>query len=116
MNMKAQNYSPAYSKYKVWNEKMKGIYGIFDSVTNECLYIGSSKAVNRRWNRHKTCINNLDYAKTWYPGQLYLYMQLAKHQNVTYSLIDQCDVSILRDLEKKYYNQYKPKYNKNKIK
>ena len=31
-------------------------------------------------------------------------------------LIDQCDVSILKDLEKKYYNQYKPKYNKNKIK
>lgn len=29
-----------------------GVYGIFDSKTNECLYIGMSKNIELRWKNH----------------------------------------------------------------
>jgi predicted GIY-YIG superfamily endonuclease len=102
-----------YTTKKVWNEKYKGVYGIFDSQTGDALYIGSSIALNRRINRHKTNIKNLDYVKQWHPSDIKLYSLLASHSGVFFQILDECEKAIIRKLEKFYIKVYQPKYNIN---
>jgi predicted GIY-YIG superfamily endonuclease len=102
-----------YPKMKLWNEKYKGIYGIFDSETGDALYIGSSIALNRRINRHKTNIGNLNYVRQWHPASIILYTSLSKHSNVFFQVIDECEKNIMKKLEKFYIKVYNPKYNIN---
>lgn len=111
-----KNYSKGYTRLKQWDEKYKGVYGIFDGVTGECLYIGSSVGVNRRLTRHKTCVRDLDYAEKWYPSQVDLYKSLSTHSSLAYELLDECSVKILRPMEQFFMTVFKPKYNKNKAK
>jgi Uri superfamily endonuclease len=102
-----------YPAKKLWNEKYKGIYGIFDSETGNALYIGSSRAINRRVDRHRSNIKNLKYAEQWHPGQLDLYKSLSKHSGVFFQIIDECEKNVMKQLEKFYIKVYKPKYNIN---
>ena len=102
-----------YPAKKLWNEKYKGIYGIFDSKTGDTLYIGSSIAINRRINRHKTNIGNLNYVRQWHPGDLKLYTSLASHSNLFFVILDECEKNVMKQLEKFYIKVYQPKYNIN---
>jgi hypothetical protein len=109
-------HSPKYTTYKKWNDlKGQGTYGIFDGNDGTALYIGSTVAINRRWNRHKTCVKNIQYAKDWYPGQVSLYVSLNKHTNLIYAVLDKTTVN-LRQAEKFWITTLKPLYNKQKIK
>lgn len=96
---------------KRYYTKIKGIYGIFDSETSECLYIGGSGAVNNRISIHKYAINHLDKAAKNRPTQYKLYELLASHKSVFFEILDECDKIILSSLEQIYINIYNPKYN-----
>ncbi len=96
---------------KRYYAKIKGIYGIFDAETSECLYIGGSGAVNNRINIHRYAINHLDKAAIHRPSQFQLYQLLASHNSVMFEILDECDKSIVGQLEQFYINIYNPKYN-----
>lgn len=97
---------------KHYYQKYKGIYACFDTETSDCLYVGSSSAVNARINNHRYAINNLDKAAQHRPSQIELYRTLATHKSLFFEILDECDKSILGSLEKYYIKIYKPKYNK----
>lgn len=47
-----------------------GIYGIFDSETDECLYVGQSAYIEDRWKRHLNDLRNGNHSRkefiTWF--------------------------------------------------
>ena len=111
--MKAYNATPkARASQKQYYQKYKGIYACFDTETSDCLYVGSSSAVNARINNHRYAINNLDKAAQHRPSQIELYRTLATHKSLFFEILDECDKSILGSLQKYYIKIYKPKYNK----
>jgi hypothetical protein len=91
--------------------KIKGVYGCFDGETNECLYVGGSKAVNGRINNHRYATNNLDKAAKHRPSHLALYTELSKHNSLVWRVIEECDVETIKTLEKHYISIYNPIYN-----
>ena len=96
---------------KDYYNKIKGIYGCFDGNTGECLYVGASKAVNGRINNHKYAVSHLDKAAQHRPSHLALYTALAKHESRDWRVIEECDVEMIKTLEKQYINIYNPTYN-----
>ena len=96
---------------KDYYSKIKGVYGCFDVNTNECLYIGGSKAVNGRINNHKYAVSHLDKAAQHRPSHLVLYTALAQHESRDWRLIEECDVDMIKTLEKQYISQLNPIYN-----
>jgi excinuclease UvrABC nuclease subunit len=109
LNNQPKNYR--YNSKKKSHNKIKGIYGIFDGENGDCLYIGESGAINRRIERHKTNINNLNYAEKWYPAHLELYKNLSLHKSVFFEILDECEKNIANKLEQTYIKIYKPLYN-----
>jgi hypothetical protein len=91
--------------------KIKGVYGCFDGETNECLYVGGSKAVNGRINNHRYATNNLDKAAKHRPSHLALYTALAQHTSRDWRVIEECEVEMIKTLEKHYISIYNPIYN-----
>lgn len=94
-----------------WNIRYQGIYSISDSETGRCLYIGASDGINRRISRHKTNINNLQYAEKWHKSQLNLYTSLSQHKSVFFEVLEECSKELLKEREIHYINQLKPLYN-----
>ena len=91
--------------------KIKGVYGCFDGETNECLYIGGSKSVTARIINHKYAVNHLDKAAKHRPSHIELYTTLAKHNSLIWKVLEECDITLIKQLEKEYINNYKPLYN-----
>jgi len=91
--------------------KIKGVYGCFDGVTNECLYVGGSKTVNYKINNHIYDTNNLNQAAKHRPSHLALYTSLAKHQSRDWRVIEECEEEMIKTLEKHYISIYNPIYN-----
>ena len=91
--------------------KIKGVYGCFDGNTGECLYVGASKAINGRINNHRYATNNLDKAAQHRPSHLALYTALAKHESRDWRVIEECEVEMIKTLEKHYISIYNPIYN-----
>ena len=96
---------------KDYYNRIKGVYGCFDSQTNECLYIGGSKSVNGRINNHRYATNNLDKAAKHRPSHLILYTSLAQHESRDWRVIEECEEEMIKTLEKQYINIYNPIYN-----
>ena len=96
---------------KEYYTKIKGIYGCFDGNTGECLYVGASKAINGRINNHRYATNNLDKAAQHRPSHLALYTALAKHESRDWRVIEECEVEMIKTLEKHYISIYNPIYN-----
>jgi hypothetical protein len=91
--------------------KIKGVYGCFDGNTGECLYVGASKAINGRINNHRYATNNLDKAAQHRPSHLALYTALAQHESRDWRVIEECEVEMIKTLEKHYISIYNPIYN-----
>ena len=93
-----------YKQNKEYDYKISAVYGIYDKV---CLYIGQSKQLSRRIEKHKYMIK--------YPHkrdkQKYLYEALDKHSNVSIRIIEECSPELLLTQEQYYINTLKPKYN-----
>ena len=96
---------------KNYYNRIKGVYGCFDTETNECLYVGCSKAVNSRINNHRCSVNNLNLAAKHRPSQLNLYTELSKHNSLVWRVIEECELDDIKTLEKHYISIYNPIYN-----
>lgn len=87
-----------------------GIYGIFDRETDDCLYIGMSKNLERRWKDHLKLLKSKNHKRQdfveWY------------HANggipdlLDFRVLEECedDNNVLNSLEIKWFNKMKPKY------
>jgi len=96
---------------KKYNNKIKGVYGIFDSETNDCLYVGGSKMLLARIITHKCSIKNLEGAAKHRKSQYHLYELLAEHKAVNFKILEECSVEKINETEEHYILTLKPKYN-----
>lgn len=87
-----------------------GIYGIFDSETDECLYIGMSKNIEDRWKSHLKLLRSKKHSRKdfveWY------HSNGAIEKLLIFRILETCeyDAMILNALEIKWFNEMKPKY------
>ena len=90
-----------------------GIYKIKNKVNGK-VYIGQSIDIEKRWQRHIGNINTSDEKKY----NLYLYQAIRKYgiENFEFSIIEECDQSLLDKKESywiKYYNSHNKEYGYN---
>jgi hypothetical protein len=97
------------SLYRYYN-RVKGVYGIF-GINDECLYIGESKSINRRFNDHRCHSRNPAAAIRNNHCQVELYKFLHNYgfDNLDFRLLEECDDH--KEKEKDYINKYNPVYN-----
>lgn len=87
-----------------------GIYGIFDSETDECLYVGQSVNIERRWEQHKHSLQSKKHVRKdfveWY------HQNGAKKELITFRILEECSPTHdeLNRLEINYFNSLKPKF------
>ena len=83
---------------------MGHVYKITNTITQD-EYIGKSKEIKRRWNRHK------QLART--DGQTYLYRAMRKYgiNNFKLSIIEECSPDILNEREMYWIKERQPLYN-----
>jgi hypothetical protein len=93
---------------KKYNYKKQGIYEWYDGDIS--LYIGQSKQLLKRINKHKTCFNNPENYK--HQKQYHLYLLLNQHINASIRIIEECSSEVLLQREQHYINNLKPLYNK----
>jgi hypothetical protein len=96
---------------KRYQRKLRGIYGIFDTQSGDCLYIGRSSQFNGRVLTHKYCINNLEQAHKHHPSMYHLYELLSHHHSVSYRLLGEFVREELNMQESEFIDNYKPIYN-----
>lgn len=87
-----------------------GIYGIFDSKTDECLYVGLSKNIEQRWHSHlkelkSKCHKRQDFVE-WY------HSNGAVKELLSFKILEECelDEKLLNSAEIKWFNKLLPKY------
>lgn len=87
-----------------------GVYGIFDKETDECLYVGMSKNLERRWKDHLKLLKSKKHKRKdfveWYHDNG------ANPEILDFRILEECDNDndILNTLEIKWFNRLKPKY------
>lgn len=88
-----------------------GIYKITNKINNNS-YIGSSKNIEKRWNKHIRNSNNPNSKEYEYP--IYRAIRKYKINNFSFEIIEALqtdDQSILLEREQYYYDLYSPEYN-----
>lgn len=85
-----------------------GIYGIFDQITNECLYIGQSKNVEVRWQGHIKSLKSRTHKRKEFIEWFINHDE--DLQFLRFELLEICenDDEIKNKLEIKYFNKYSP--------
>ena len=87
-------------------EKISAVYKISNTVTGDC-YIGSSKDVNRRWAEHK-------WPSSWkrFPNNpMYLNMQKYGTDKFDFQILEEVEVTHLKEAEQQFIELLKPTYN-----
>jgi group I intron endonuclease len=84
-------------------EKVCCVYKITNEV-NGRFYIGRSKNLKKRWERHKEDMNKKNLP-------LYVDMREYGFENFSLSVIEMCEEEQLDEKELFYYNKLKPDYN-----
>jgi hypothetical protein len=100
-----QNNKEYYKNFmKRWANKLKGIYKI--ASNDLVLYVGQSKQLNGRIDKHKHLIKNPD--SKWIK-QKKLYDTInTQYPNYTISIIEECSVDKLIERENYWINELKP--------
>ena len=90
---------------------MVGIYKITNKINDNC-YIGLSVDIERRWKAHKQRYR--DSGNKEYDKVLYKAFRKYGIENFDFSILEECDFSVLREREKywiKFYDSYNHGYN-----
>lgn len=85
---------------------MIGIYKITNQINNK-IYIGQSRDIARRWNRHRNGPFNPN--NNQYECPLYRAIRKYGIENFTFEVIEECDIEFLNEREKywiAYYNSF----------
>lgn len=84
-----------------------GIYGIFDSITDECLYVGLSTDIHGRWKNHRNTLKNGSHRSDfveWFNNHD------RDLQSMNFKILEECEnkESTLNSLEAKWYRIMRP--------
>jgi hypothetical protein len=93
---------------KKYRYKISAVYGIYDN-NDTLLYVGQSKQLNGRINKHKGFIKNPAKALSY---EQPLYYALNKCKSVYFTTIEECSPTALLERETHYITQLKPLLNK----
>lgn len=87
---------------------MIGIYKIENLINNHC-YIGQSRDIEKRWQRHKQTAFNLNDKGYDYP----IYRAIRKYglNNFSFEILEECSISELNDKEKFYISKFNSFFN-----
>lgn len=88
---------------------MIGVYKITNILNDDC-YIGSTLDINKRWKQHMSRYNKRQYKS--YDLPLYKAMREFGIANFKFEVLELCDENFLIQTEQKYFDIYKPYYNK----
>ena len=87
-----------------------GIYGIFDSKTDECLYVGMSKNIEERWRSHLKELKSKRHKRKdfveWY------HSNGAVKELLSFKILEECelDEKLLNNAEIQWFNEMNPRY------
>jgi len=82
-----------------------GIYKILNIINNN-IYVGSSKNIYKRWNRHKKELNKNIHSNTFLQRAWNKYGE----KNFKFEIIEECELTLLLEREQ-FYLDKKPDYN-----
>lgn len=87
-----------------------GIYGIFDSDTDECLYVGMSKNIEDRWKSHLKLLRNKKHPRKDFVE--WFYKNGSKKELLVFRILEECKnkEETLNTLEIKWFSNLAPKY------
>jgi group I intron endonuclease len=86
---------------------VSGIYKIESKTYNDRFYIGSAKDITKRWNGH---LYNLEKNKHHSSILQDHYNEYGKN-DLLFSIIEECDKSVLIDKEREYLKKFDPYFN-----
>ena len=102
-NQSEENQNKITKKY---HSKYKGVYGIFNN--GECLYIGESSKIMKRFSDHKTYIKNPDI-KSISSKMKEMYIELQQYNHLIFGILEECNNH--KNKEKYWIDKYQPRYN-----
>lgn len=87
-----------------------GIYGIFDSDTDECLYVGLSRTIESRWKGHVGCLRRGTHTQSGF--SLWFKEKDCNIHCLTFKILEECEPEdkVLNRLEFKWTLFYKPRF------
>lgn len=84
-----------------------GIYGIFNRINDECLYVGQTLDIDLRWKQHLKLLKSKKHPRKdfveWY--------HIDNNSDlIDFKVLEECNKNKLNDLEIKWFNSLLPKY------
>lgn len=85
-----------------------GIYGIFSTIDNECLYVGQSRDIEVRWKQHITSLKNGHHKRKDFVE----WFQNYDESCIKFSVLEECENNdeILNSCEIKWFHKLLPKF------
>lgn len=80
-----------------------GVYKIVN-IVNDKIYVGSSKDIEKRWDNHRTALNERNHANTYLQNAWNKYGSA----NFRFEIIEECEPSIQFEREQYYLDLLKP--------
>jgi hypothetical protein len=89
-----------------YHNKLQGVYGIFSN--GDCLYVGESSKILKRFSDHKSYIKNPD-TKSLSSKMKEMYIELQQYNHLIFGIIEETPNH--KEREKYWINCYNPEYN-----
>jgi hypothetical protein len=89
-----------------YHNKLQGVYGIFSN--GDCLYVGESSKILKRFSDHKTYIKNPN-TKSLSNKTKEMYIELQQYNHLIFGIIEECNDH--KNKEAYWVNKYQPRYN-----
>lgn len=85
-----------------------GIYGIYDSNSQDCLYVGQSIFIEERWTKHLSLLRRGKHRQQRFVE----WVELNGEDSLKFCILEECaeDELLLNKLEMKWFNLESPKF------